>query len=441
VRSVRSRSWSPARARTLAASLLALLLTALAPAPAVLASTEQAPAPFRVVVDAGHGGKDPGAISTVAPLQEKDVTLKLALLTGAALQRRGIGVIYTRTNDAYVPLPERAALAGRTGASLLISLHLNSAPDPGVSGAEAWYGSGARDHDLAGALLSGIAPPMREVNLSLRGTRHGPSLAVLRSGVPSALVELGYVSNRREAALLLQPGYLARLAEGLAAGVGRYRDAASGGTVSAPRTTAPGLPLTDLYFIRPGDSLQTIASRFRTATEEIVRLNTGLDTERLLPGNPLTVPTGEAVVASWSSGAPASATAGRTAGGTAGAGSRPAQLPVAESHVVQAGETLGGIALRYGLGASDLARWNGIADPRLILVGQRLRLRPGTGQSPTASSPATQPARRYRVQVGDTLSGIAQRHAVTVEALLAANALRDPNHLLVGTTLTIPAGR
>jgi LysM repeat protein len=114
---------------------------------------------------------------------------------------------------------------------------------------------------------------------------------------------------------------------------------------------------------------------------------------------------------------------------------------VAESHVVQAGETLGGIALRYGLGASDLAHWNGIADPRLILVGQRLRLRPGSGQSPAASSPATQPARRYRVQAGDTLSGIAQRHAVTVDALIAANALRDPNHVLVGTTLTIPASR
>ena len=319
MRSDRSRSWSLARARILAAGLLALLLAALAPAPAALAGTDQAPAPFRVVVDAGHGGKDPGAISTVAPLQEKDVTLKLALLTGAALQRRGIGVLYTRTDDTYVPLQERAALAGRTGSSLLISLHLNSAPDSGVSGAEAWYGSGPRDHDLAGALLSGIAPAMREVSLALRGTRHGPSLAVLQGGVPAALIEVGYVSNRREAALLLQPSYLARLAEGLAAGIARYRDAGDSGTLRVPRPGVPGLPLTDLYFIRPGDSLQSIASRFRTATEEIVRLNTGLDMQRLLPGDPLTVPTGEAVVASWSSGS-----AGQPSGERDNRGRRPA---------------------------------------------------------------------------------------------------------------------
>ena len=344
-----------------------------------------------------------------------------------------------------MPLQERAALAGRTGSSLLISLHLNSAPDSGVSGAEAWYGSGPRDHDLAGALLSGIAPAMREVSLALRGTRHGPSLAVLQSGVPAALIEVGYVSNRREAALLLQPSYLAKLAEGLAAGIARYRDAGDSGTLRVPRPNVPNLPLTDLYFIRPGDSLQSIASRFRTATEEIVRLNTGLDMQRLLPGDPLTVPTGEAVVASWSSGSAASRTVGRPASGTTAAGARPAQVPLAASHVVQAGETLGGIALRYGLATSDLARWNGITDARLILVGQRIRLRPGTGQAQAAPSPAAptapggQAARRYRVQAGDTLSGIALRHAVSLDALLAVNALSDPNHVLVGTTLTIPA--
>jgi LysM repeat protein len=120
-------------------------------------------------------------------------------------------------------------------------------------------------------------------------------------------------------------------------------------------------------------------------------------------------------------------------------------VPLAASHVVQAGETLGGIALRYGLATSDLARWNGITDARLILVGQRIRLRPGTGQAqaaPSSAAPAAQgvqAARRYRVQAGDTLSGIALRHAVSLDALLAANALSNPNHVLVGTTLTIPA--
>ena len=100
--------------------------------------------------------------------------------------------------------------------------------------------------------------------------------------------------------------------------------------------------------------------------------------------------------------------------------------------------------MRYGLATSDLARWNGITDARLILVGQRIRLRPGTGQAQAAPSPAAvhgagapQAARRYRVQAGDTLSGIAYATPSPWMPSSRERPLR-PHHVLVGTSLTIP---
>src|SRR5687768_11995501 len=109
--------------------------------------------PFRVVIDAGHGGKDPGAISPLLTLAEKEVALDVALRLGAALQRRGFQVVHTRTADQYVGLAERAAVAGRVGADALVSIHLNATAtgNAGASGAEGWHGTGERDSELAGA--------------------------------------------------------------------------------------------------------------------------------------------------------------------------------------------------------------------------------------------------------------------------------------------------
>src|SRR4051794_5655239 len=115
---------SPRIAAALFALAVALVLPLLLPAPAAQAAPDGA---FRVLVAAGHGGSDPGALSESPRLVEKDVTLRAALATGAALQRRGIAVVYTRTDDRFVALAERATMAGRVGADLLLSIHVNSA--------------------------------------------------------------------------------------------------------------------------------------------------------------------------------------------------------------------------------------------------------------------------------------------------------------------------
>src|SRR4051794_19766671 len=97
----------PRRGRHLAVlTMLTCQFMALAAPSAAFAAPARAPADapggLRVVIDAGHGGSDPGTLSPSLPLQEKDVTLRVALLTGAALQRRGVEVAYTRTDDRDV---------------------------------------------------------------------------------------------------------------------------------------------------------------------------------------------------------------------------------------------------------------------------------------------------------------------------------------------------
>ncbi len=102
-------------------------------------------------------------------------------------------------------------------------------------------------------------------------------------------------------------------------------------------------------------------------------------------------------------------------------------------HVVQPGETLSSIAARYGTTPQAIAQANGLRNPNLIYVGQRLSI-PGGGGS-TAGTGST-----YTVRPGDTLSAIAARHGTTVRALVAANGLANPNILYAGQRLILPGG-
>ena len=84
---------------------------------------------FTVVIDAGHGGKDPGAISANKKLYEKDVTLKVALMVGESIKKNHpeVKVLYTRKTDVFVGLNDRARMANKANADLFISIHTNAA--------------------------------------------------------------------------------------------------------------------------------------------------------------------------------------------------------------------------------------------------------------------------------------------------------------------------
>ena len=91
-----------------------------------------------VVIDAGHGGKDPGTHGTF--MKEKDVALKIALKVGGYIEKNipGVKVIYTRKSDLYLALDERAAIANKSKADLFICIHANAVPKPEIYGTETY---------------------------------------------------------------------------------------------------------------------------------------------------------------------------------------------------------------------------------------------------------------------------------------------------------------
>lgn len=112
----------------------------------------------------------------------------------------------------------------------------------------------------------------------------------------------------------------------------------------------------------------------------------------------------------------------------------PAPNPISGAYVVKAGDTLSGIAAKFGTTYQYLASVNGIADPNKISVGQVLKV-PSAGSSKPASS-----GKKYTVVKGDTLSGIAKKTGTTVNALVQVNGIDNPNLIHVGQVLTIPSG-
>lgn len=184
---------------------------------ALLAVQPPPPVEFAlVVVDAGHGGRDPGAV--VAGVQEKDVNLAIAL----RVQRQaegvpGLRVVLTRTEDAYPTLLERLELAEDLGARAYVSIHANYFRDPKVCGVETWVDTGASPDSLrlARALQETV---VRATGAADRGV-HRQTLYLRHTTLPTALVEVGYLSCPAERAKLEDPAYQDRVAAGILAGI------------------------------------------------------------------------------------------------------------------------------------------------------------------------------------------------------------------------------
>ena len=155
--------------------------------------------PYSIMLDAGHGGKDPGAVS--AGRQEKDDTLRLTLMVGEILQDRGVDVEYTRTTDIYETPVEKAMEANAAGVDYFVSIHRNSTPDEkGPSGVESLV------YDLSGVkyeMAQDINEQLEAVGFVNRGVQARPNLAVLRrTKMPAVLVEVGFINSDTDNQLL-----------------------------------------------------------------------------------------------------------------------------------------------------------------------------------------------------------------------------------------------
>ncbi|MGG1599306.1 N-acetylmuramoyl-L-alanine amidase family protein [Paenibacillus naphthalenovorans] len=171
---------------------------------------------MKIMIDAGHGGKDPGAVGN--GLREKDLTLKLALRIGELLTARGADVRYTRTNDVFLELLERARAANTAGVDYFVSIHINAGGGsgfesftyPGSSGVTAAYRNVIHHH---------VAAAFDKFGLPDRGQKQA-NLAVLReTHMPATLLEYGFIDHFKDSALLKEDGFLEQLAQSTAAGV------------------------------------------------------------------------------------------------------------------------------------------------------------------------------------------------------------------------------
>jgi N-acetylmuramoyl-L-alanine amidase len=194
-----------------------------------------------VVVDAGHGGGDGGAVWN--GIVEKNLALTLALKLKAQLEKLGIDVQMTRSKDVFVSLENRAALANRVKADAFVSVHLNSAGnESGVRGIETYYclnkslpavralqaafqlktTVGLRDRrgeKLAAAVQRQVC---QGTGSGDRGTKERAYTVVHGTSCPAVLVECGFISNPKEATLLKTRAYQEKLAGGIARGVATF---------------------------------------------------------------------------------------------------------------------------------------------------------------------------------------------------------------------------
>ena len=198
-----------------------------------------------VIIDAGHGGKDPGAISRTTGQREKD----LALDTAKRLQRQLSGKVRTvlmRDGDEFIDLDVRAARASGKNGTILISLHYNSS-GAGIRGPETYYWR-VDSHGLA----TRIQRNMVSVSPSESGNRGmvRRRLRLTRNpDVPCVLAEIGYLSNASEAKLCSDPAYREKMAGAIARAILEQRDRGDAGTGPLPKpiyappsrpTDAPG---------------------------------------------------------------------------------------------------------------------------------------------------------------------------------------------------------
>ncbi len=148
-----------------------------------------------VAIDAGHGGRDPGAV--FQGRQEKDDVLKLALAVGDLLEQNGIDVVYTRTEDVYDTPYQKAVIANENDADFLVSLHRNAVPIAGsASGIETLVYA---DRGIPAQMARSINAELQSLGFNNRGVIERPNLAILRrSQMPAVLVEAGFIDNEND---------------------------------------------------------------------------------------------------------------------------------------------------------------------------------------------------------------------------------------------------
>ncbi|RZU41994.1 N-acetylmuramoyl-L-alanine amidase [Edaphobacter modestus] len=233
----------------------------------------------RIVIDAGHGGHDSGTIG-VDGLEEKDVVLDVALRLGKLLHERlGSEIIYTRSDDTFIPLETRTAIANKAQADLFLSIHANSSSDSSARGVETYYLNftsqpdalqvAARENAVSDQSIYQLSDLVKKIalkekidesrefasdveanlyaglqrgneGLKNRGVKKAPFVVLIGANMPSVLAEISFVTNPKDAGQLRQPAYRQRVAESLYKGVAKYEDGLSASKSQVEQASSRG---------------------------------------------------------------------------------------------------------------------------------------------------------------------------------------------------------
>jgi N-acetylmuramoyl-L-alanine amidase len=257
------------------------ILVADGPAPAPPASTKSGDYSLarqlglsvsRIVIDAGHGGHDPGAQGF--GVNESELVLDVAQRLGKLLQAQpGVQVVLTRDSDEFIPLQERTAIANREGADLFVSIHANASRQAAAHGVETYFlnfasnpaaeavaarenatstetmgtlpeilkaialnNKLAESRELATMVQTSMMTKLGAQNKSIRdlGVKQAPFVVLIGAQMPSILAEISFVTNRTDATLLKQDKYRQRIAQALCDGLLKYQASLKKVTAPAP---------------------------------------------------------------------------------------------------------------------------------------------------------------------------------------------------------------
>jgi N-acetylmuramoyl-L-alanine amidase len=180
------------------------------------------PKPYVVAVVPGHGGDDPGAVyppdSSRPAVEEKNLTLPIALKLRDLLEHQAVKVVMTRTSDVTTTGDQRAAIAEKAGANVFVAVHVNSFfADASVRGAEAQFFS---DPNLADDVADGLVLSLNTFQETVRTTKDREQDNIL--SMPGVIVEAGYLSNNTDRDLLQTNGYQDAVAAGIYEGLLKY---------------------------------------------------------------------------------------------------------------------------------------------------------------------------------------------------------------------------
>jgi N-acetylmuramoyl-L-alanine amidase len=190
-----------------------------------------------VVIDAGHGGEDPGKVSSYSDLKEKDLNLKIAMKVGKLLEDSGYKVILTRSEDKLVytegttniyekrkqDLTRRKDIMDNGGAQIVVSIHLNAFPETKYYGAQTFYPPNSPDSlKLANSLQKNLREGLDKDNKRAPQEKKDPIVILTDLKTPTTIVECGFLSNAAEESKLRTDEYQVKVAEAIKAGIDDY---------------------------------------------------------------------------------------------------------------------------------------------------------------------------------------------------------------------------